>query len=262
MNEVSTGIARDDEWKVCLVLEYEGTQYAGFQSQGDKPTVQTAVEEAFFRLTGERRRLAAAGRTDTGVHATGQVVTFRTSSRVPVERFVNGMNFHLPEDIAVRAARRVDMGFDPRRDARSRTYRYTMLNSQGRSPLLRRTSYRVAQPLNVDAMEEAAGRLVGEHDFRAFAMASGGEASTLRRGESARVWREGDLVLFEIEASGFLRQQVRRTAGSLVRVGTGDLTVDAFGSMLCTPEPGAASWALPPEGLCLVSVRYDDPTMK
>lgn len=246
--------------KVLLVLEYEGTAYAGFQAQKGRPTVQQAIEEALFRLTGERQRLAAASRTDAGVHAQGQVATFRTRTHLPLERFVSGLNHYLPRDIVVREARCVAWGFDPRRHARSRTYRYTILNRGTPSPFWRRFAYHLREPLDVGRMGRAASSLVGRRDVSSFAGDPGPRRTALRRIDRAEVWRQDDLVHLEMEGDSFLPQQVRRTAGALVNVGRGRLTPEEFGQMLCSPRRGAAAWTLPPQGLCLRGVTYPERT--
>ena len=238
------------------MLEYEGTAYAGFQSQANAPSVQTMVEQAIEALTGVRPRLRGAGRTDAGVHAIGQVAAFDTDSTLSVERVRGGLNAHLPDDIAVVAVYEAPEGFDPRRHALARVYRYTFQVGRARSPLRRRFVHAVTGPLDVAAMAQALAAIEGDHDYAAFAGAVEAGKSTRRRIARTAVWREGAEVHVEIEGSAFLPQQVRRTAGALLRVGTGAMTTQAFTALADDGRPGEARWVLPARGLCLRAVRY------
>ncbi len=254
-NDTPAGLAKTT--KVVLVVEYEGTKYSGFQLQADRPAIQGEIEKAVFRLTGERLRLIAASRTDTGVHAQGQVVSFRTASSYTGETFIRALNFYLPGDIAVRAAYRVRDSVHVRRDATSREYRYSILNSRTRSPLKRRFTCQVIQPLDEGAMDRAARTLIGVHDFASFGSSLSGEtSSTVREVYRAGVERKGELVIFNIEASSFLRHQVRNTVGSLIKVGLGSMSFGDFCAIIDARKPGLAGPAALPCGLCLVKVNY------
>ena len=243
--------------KIILVVEYDGSRYYGFQWQANLPTVQAEIETAVEKMTGEKIRIAAASRTDTGVHAAGQVVSFRTASQHSPETFVKGMNYHLPHDIAVKAAYRSEESFDVRRQASSREYKYRILNSAVRSPLAASTTYRVAGELNIDAMNESSRMLVGEHDLASFASDLGMEMkSTVRRLMRAEFTREGDLVTFDIVGSSFLPHQVRNTVGALVRVGQGKIDRDEFRRILDAKKIGLAGPTVPACGLCLTKVNY------
>ena len=241
--------------RVALVLEYEGTAYAGSQAQANAPTVQAEVERAVEALTGERRRLRLAGRTDAGAHAAGQVAAFDTHSDLPAARFRSGLNHHLPDDIAVVAAHDVTSYFDPRRDAVSRTYRYTFLERDARSPL-RRSVHVAGRKLDIDAMAGALAHLRGERDFAPFSGALAEDKSTVRRLYRAEVWRAGDEVHIEFEANAFLPQQVRRTAAAVLQVGLGKMTLSAFEALADSGTRGAAEQVLPAAGLCLRRVTY------
>jgi len=243
--------------KLALVLEYDGTCYCGSQLQSASPTIQEEVEQALGRLTGETVRVTAAGRTDAGVHARGQVVSFGTRSSLSCETFVSGMNHYLPGDIAVKAAHEVDTSFDARRSAVRREYRYSILNSETRSPVRERFAHRVAGTLDVQAMQRAADVLVGEHDLASFASGIGGETkNTVRRVYRAEVTKDVDLVQFDIVANGFLRHQVRGMAGCLVRMGLGQMSQDEFCAVVAAKKPGLAGPTLPARGLCLMCVDY------
>lgn len=251
-----------DITKIVLVLEYEGTRYYGFQLQDNVPTIQGELEKGILKLTGEMSRVAAASRTDTGVHARGQVVSFRTASPLPMGKFVEGLNYYLPVDIAVKAVYRVSDLFDVRSDAVSREYKYYILNSQARSPLWRHYSYQVKGNLNIEDMNCACQELLGRHDFSSFMTDVDEEeemASAVRDVYRVGVERKGDLVIFSIEANAFLRHQVRNTVGALIRVGLGRMSVDEFSGIIEARKPGPAGPAAPAQGLCLIRVKYPEP---
>ena len=244
--------------KVALVLEYDGTAYAGFQRQANAPSVQASVEEAWRLLTGSTARLKAAGRTDAGVHATGQVVAFETTSALTTEELQRGLGHYLPSDIAVTAAYEAPAGFDPRRDALSRVYRYTLLSRRSRSPLRRRSAYLVGRPVDIATMQECLAYLEGMRDFAPFSGPVDEGASTIRRLFRTAVWREVDEVHLELEGNAFLPQQVRRTVGAVLLVGVGKETVQAFKAQADSGRRGTAHWVVPPWGLCLRQVNYQE----
>ncbi len=246
----------NEKRSIMLVLEYDGTRYAGFQRQSNAITVQAELESAIHRLTGEDVRVTAAGRTDAGVHAVGQVVGFTTRSRLSIVDMQRALNALLPLDIAVRDMRLVDADFHARFSAVRRTYRYTVLNTPVRSPLLRRTTCHVSAPLNVAAMHEAAQALVGQHDFAAFGgpMRRGG--STVRTVYRVTCRREGDLVLVEIEANAYLSRMVRHIVGTLLAVGRGALSTADVAAILAAKDRRRAPNAAPAQGLCLVDIGY------
>jgi tRNA pseudouridine38-40 synthase len=246
--------------KMVLIMEYDGTHYHGFQLQANLPTIQEESEKALWKLTGERTRVMAASRTDAGVHAKGQVVSFRTKSPLPPQTFVNGLNYYLPKDIAVRAAHKVDDSFNVRRNALSREYRYYILNSLTRSPLRDGFSYPVAGHLDIEAMNQACQALIGEHDFASFASSIGGEIkSTVRRVYRAEMERNGDLTTFDMVANSFLPHQVRNTVGALIKIGQGKVSVDEFHRLIEAKRPGMAGPTAPARGLCLMQINYPSP---
>ncbi len=251
--------------KVVLIVEYDGTLYHGFQLQADLPTIQWEIEKALQELTGERIRVMAASRTDAGVHAKGQVVSFRTKSPLPPRTFVSGLNYYLPRDIAIKAAYRVDGSFNVRRDAMSREYNYYILNSLTRSPIREGFSYRVGGHLDIEAMNQACQALIGEHDFISFASSIGiGTENTVRKNTVRRVYqaemeKDEELVVFNMVANSFLTHQVRNTIGTLIRVGLGKMSVDEFRSLIEAKRPGLAGPTAPACGLCLMQVNYPRP---
>jgi tRNA pseudouridine38-40 synthase len=246
--------------KVILIIEYDGTRYHGFQLQAKLPTIQGEMERALGKLTGERRRVMAASRTDAGVHARGQVVSFRTGSHLTAPTFVSGLNHYLPDDIAVRAACRVGDSVNVRRDAVSREYNYYILNSLTRSPVRRSFSYRVPGELDIKVMNEACQVLVGEHDFASFAsQMEVGRKGTVRNVYRARVEREEALIVFNMVANSFLPHQVRNTVGVLLKVGLGKVNVAEVLGIMEARKPGLAGPTVPACGLCLERVNYPVP---
>ena len=246
--------------KIVLIMEYDGTYYHGFQLQDGFPTIQGETEEALWKLTGERLRVMAASRTDAGVHAKGQVVSFRTKSPLPLPAFINGLNYYLPRDIAVKAAHRVGDSFNVRRDAISREYNYYILNSLTRSPIRKGFSYLVTGHLDIEAMNLACQALIGEHDFASFASCIGvGTKNTMRNVYRAKIDKDGELAVFNMVANSFLTHQVRNTVGALIRVGLGKVSVDQFHSIIEAKKPGLAGPAAPACGLCLMRINYPSP---
>jgi len=250
----------DNPIKIVLIVEYDGTRYHGFQLQANLPTIQGELERALLKLTGERGRVMAASRTDAGVHARGQVVSFRTGSSLPLRAFIGGLNYYLPRDIAVRAAHGASNSFNVRRDALSREYNYYILNSSTRSPIREGFSYLVAGHLDIEAMNRACQALIGEHDFASFTTGIGGEIKgTVRSVYRAEMEKDGELVVFNMVANSFLTHQVRNTAGALIRVGLSKLGVDEFHSIIGAGKPGLAGPMAPACGLCLMQVNYARP---
>ena len=246
--------------KVVLIIEYEGTRYHGFQLQGKLPTIQRELETALFNLTGEKIRVITASRTDAGVHAEAQVVSFRTTSEYPADTHINALNYYLPGDIAVKAAYKVKDSFNVRRDAISREYDYYILNGKTRSPLRDRFCCLLTGQLNIEAMNEASQVLLGEHDFVSFVSnKEAAEKSTVRRVERVEMRKEGDLVIFNIVANSFLMHQVRNTVGSLIRLGRGKISKEEFYNILEARQPGKAWPTAPAKGLCLLRVNYKNP---
>lgn len=221
--------------------------------QTNAPTVQGELERALGTICGHSVRIVLAGRTDAGVHATGQVMSFRSDRELDPASIRRGVNALLPVDIAIRDVGVADEEFHARYSATGRTYEYRIRNAPQREPLERHREHWVPQAIDVDAMERATGTLVGRHDLAAFAIGRSGER-TIRRAQ----WRrEGTLLRFEIEADGFLRGAVRGIVGTLLWVGRGHITVERFGEILRGRDRSAAGPSAPALGLCLVRVAYD-----
>jgi tRNA pseudouridine38-40 synthase len=252
------GNADPTERRLALLVEYDGTAYHGSQYQENAPTVQGALERALGRLTSESIRVTTAGRTDAGVHASGQVASFTTRSDHSPETFVRGGNAILPADIAIRAVAEVPPGFNPRRHAVSRLYRYTIDTGATRSPLRRRAAWHIGPGLDIPAMELLAPVFEGCHDFAAFAPPATGNRTTTRRNVIRSALRQQATTLyFDVEANSFLPHMVRRMVGTLTEVGRHRLAPGEAERLISEAPPGAASITAPSRGLCLVKVRYE-----
>jgi len=239
-----------------LVVAYDGTNFQGFQYQPDQRTVQGVMEELLSELFQERVRIIGAGRTDAGVHALGQVVNFHARCPIPKERLVVAMNSILPPDIRVQSATFVHPRFHARFDAKSRVYRYTIHERRVENPLTSRYAWHVPHRLDVERMQEAAQYLVGVHDFRTFCKGAKEVENTVREVKEIRCTRRGNFVTVTIEASSFLRQMVRIIVASLVEVGRGAKPPEWVREILEARERRVAPEAAPPQGLCLLKVKY------
>ena len=229
-------------------VEYDGTDFSGFQAQPGTRTVQGELEAALAPLSGGSRvRVDAAGRTDTGVHAAGQVIAFTYRGSLGVAELGRALDALLPEDVAVRDLRRVPAGFHPRYAARYREYRYTVWNGP-RSPLHERTALWLRVPLNIDAMASAGSAFIGRHDFSALGRT---DRSPVRTVYAVRVRKVGCLVTIDVRANAFLRGQVRRMVACLLEVGLGKMDEQGLRAALVAREPALKGAAAPARGLCL-----------
>jgi tRNA pseudouridine38-40 synthase len=239
-----------------LLLEYDGTGFAGWQRQEGQRTVQACLEEALTRMVGAPVRVRGAGRTDAGVHALGQVANAHVDARIPVGGFLRGLNSHLPPDVAVLDVSDVPPDFDARRSARGKIYRYRIWNHLVRSPLHARTTWHLRSPLDLHAMRAAAALLVGEHDFRGFRASDCERTNTVRLLRRVDVERSGALVTCEVEGTAFLKNMVRILTGTLAAVGHGELDLPAVQTVLEGGDRTRAGMTAPAAGLTLVSVIY------
>jgi tRNA pseudouridine38-40 synthase len=238
------------------VIEYDGTDFFGWQVQKGRRTVQEELIKAIEKVTGERPTLIGASRTDAGVHAEGQVANFRTNSRIPAERLIHALNYYLPPDVKVQDARNVPVRFHSQFDARWKTYRYTVLNSGSPRPLLRKTALLVRGGLDLQAMRRAAKHFVGKKDFRAFGSEVGRKKTTVRTIYELAVRRSGDRVIFRISGDGFLYNMVRAIVGTLLRVGQGKLPPAEVRRIIEKGDRAAAGPVVGPEGLILTRVAF------
>jgi tRNA pseudouridine38-40 synthase len=243
-----------------LVLEYDGTGFAGWQVQaGGERTVQGVLADAVRRACGVEPEVVGAGRTDAGVHALGQVAGVRVETRLAPPEFARALNALLPSDVAVRAAEAAPAGWHPRFDARAKRYRYAIWNGRARSPVRARFAYWVPRPLDVGAMATAAPALVGCRDFRCFQASGSGVEQTVRTLASVSVeGRPGGDVRVEVVGDGFLRHMVRNVVGTLLQVGLGERPADSLTGLLEARDRRLAGPTAPACGLTLVAVRYDE----
>lgn len=240
-----------------LLIEYDGTDFAGWQRQAGQRTVQGCLEAAFESMIGHRPVIRAAGRTDAGVHAEGQVASVEVDSRIPVGGFLRGLNSALPRDVAVREVADASPGFDARRAARGKVYRYAIWNHLVRSPHRERWTWHCRAPLDLHAMREAAALFQGEHDFRHFRAADCDRVTTRRLIRRFDVRRDATLITCEVEGTAFLKNMVRVLVGTLVAVGRGELDATVIAKLLTGDGARAeAGVTAPPQGLTLVRVIY------
>jgi tRNA pseudouridine38-40 synthase len=242
--------------RIRLTLEYDGTDFVGWQRQLNGRSVQEVVERALAELLGVAVPVAAAGRTDAGVHALGQVVAFTAPRPLPAKAYVRGLSGLLPPDVAVVMAEEVAEDFDPRRWATGKRYRYLVVRRPVRAPLLRRTHWELFAPLDVPAMRSATPALLGTQDFSSF-QAFDCEAPHPRRTlRELAVFEEGELLKFEVEGTAFLRHMVRNIVGSLVEVGRGKRPPSWIAEVLAARDRRVAGPTAPAHGLTLVEVSY------
>jgi len=249
---------------IKLVLQYDGTNYAGWQVQNNAVTIQDLLEKALATVSGESVRSAGAGRTDSGVHALGQVAAFKTSSAISGDKLQRSLNGILPPDIRVTEVADVEEGFVPR-FSKEKTYRYAIASGRFLSPFQQRYAWHVREALDFDAMQEAARALVGEHDFTSFTAAGGGEKTRVRRiiavdfgpgGIVSTCADEEHVCHFDITANGFLYKMARNIIGTLVEVGRGKIAHREMAEIIAAKDRSRAGPTAPAHGLCLVSVRY------
>lgn len=247
---------------IKLTLAYDGTQYCGWQVQRSGQTVQGVVEDALSRLTGSFQRVTASGRTDSGVHALGQVASFETSCELPIGAFVLGLNTYLPLDVRILRADEVPRPFDPIRDAKSKRYRYQVQDGPIPDVFQRRFAWYQPGSLDLDAMIQAAAILVGEHDFAAFQTSGSPRATTTRHVRELTVERSqselSPMIRIEIESNGFLYNMVRNIVGTLVLVGKGRHPWTWVQDVLQSRDRRCAGPTAPPQGLFLLRVTYND----
>ncbi|MSR74667.1 MAG: tRNA pseudouridine(38-40) synthase TruA [Planctomycetes bacterium] len=244
------------QYTLKLVIQYDGTRFVGWQRQANGMSVQALLEEALHTITREQVHVEASGRTDAGVHAWGQVASVKLSKRVVPIRLRLSLNALLPEDVAVLSVEIVDDGFHARKSAKSKRYRYTIVNDHARHPLLRRTSFHYAQKLDVAAMQRAARALVGKHDFAAFVKETPRKRNCVRTILSASVTKNGVVLHVDVTGTGFLYNMVRIITGTLIEVGLGRRPESCIADLLQGAPREAAGFTVPPHGLALVEVNY------
>ncbi|WP_337928532.1 tRNA pseudouridine(38-40) synthase TruA [Acidaminococcus timonensis] len=241
---------------IKAIVAYDGTNYQGFQRQKNGVGVQQVLEQALTEVLKEPILIKAAGRTDAGVHALGQVISFTTSSRIPPENYRRALEPHLPPDIAVREAFYAPDDFHARFDAVDKTYQYKLLYAPLPDPTQRNTTWEFREKVDVDRMNQAAALLLGKHDFTSFRNQGSQDTSPVRTLTEAHWVQDGDLYTFTITGDGFLYRMVRNIVGCLVRVGTGTWSREDFARVLAARNRKQAGMAAPPQGLYLMHVSY------
>ncbi|MBK7858677.1 MAG: tRNA pseudouridine(38-40) synthase TruA [Archangiaceae bacterium] len=245
--------------RIKLTLEYDGTHYVGWQIQENGPSVQGRIQRALAELLGESVTITGAGRTDSGVHALGQVAHFDSPRALPLKAYWMGLNGLLPDDIAVVQAEEVDPAFDARRWARGKRYRYRIGNRRVRSPMRRETHWEIFQPLDLEAMRAGAAALLGEHDFQSFRAADCQARHPVRKLRKVEVTGAvGDEIVIEVEGTAFLKHMVRNITGSLVDVGKSKHPPGWISQLLAAKDRTQAGVTAPAQGLSLVEVFYGD----
>jgi tRNA pseudouridine38-40 synthase len=242
---------------IKLIIEYDGTNYLGWQVQAKGPTIQGVIEEKLALLTRESVRLVGSGRTDSGVHAFEQVAHFKTKNGMDLHSIQRALNSLLPHDIVIKEIEEAGEGFHARKQARSKVYEYRIFNQPIRSAFHRGYAWHIPQRLDWKKIREATHKLVGEHDFSSF-RSTGTPTKTAARKIFRAEWRRGrdGLVRFEIEGSGFLKQMVRAIVGTLVEVGRGKISPEEFQDILESKDRKKAGSTAPAHGLFLKEVKY------
>lgn len=243
--------------RICLVIEYDGTRYAGWQIQPNADTIQERVEKALEKVIGVTVRLYSSGRTDAGVHSVGMRAHFDTDSLLPLSAYREGVNRLLANDIAIRSAEVVDDQFHARFDAVGKWYQYKVYRGKIRSPLQRNSSWHVPMALDFEAMIIAAKYFVGLHDFSAFRSSSCVAKTTTREIYAFEVVEQGDFLIFNVKGSGFLKNMIRVLVGTVIDVGCGKIEVESVQNLLECGDREKAGSTAPALGLCLMNVWYE-----
>lgn len=241
---------------ILLTIEYDGTDYAGWQVQPNGLAVQEVVEAALAKVLGQAVRIHSSGRTDAGVHARGMAAHFRTDSRLPLKAFRDGSNRFLPQDVVIRAVEEKADAFHARYAAKGKWYRYTIYRHQVRSPLAARTAWHLRGDLDLDAMRAAAMQLVGEHDFQAFRSSTCAARTSVRELFQIDLTEQGDFLWIDFRGSGFLKHMVRMLVGTLVEIGQGRRPAGDIDKLLAGAPGVVTGVNAPAHGLCLEEVWY------
>ena len=240
---------------IKLVIEYDGTNYAGWQQQKNGKTIHHTLNKAIVKVVNEEIKLHGAGRTDAGTHAIGQVANFKTQSNIPFFNLVQAVNYYLPKDIVVKSAKKVPEKFHSRYSAKSKVYRYTILNSKTRNAIGRNYCHYYATDLDIEKMQKASKALIGKHDFSTFKSKSE-VISSVRTIKKLEIKKKGEYLFFTIEADGFLYKMVRAIVGTLLEVGRGKMTIKKFRETVKSGIRSKAGNTVPANGLCLLRVKY------
>ena len=241
---------------IKLLIEYDGSKYYGWQKQPNILTVQEDIEIAINRITNEDVILFGSGRTDKGVHATGQVANFHTNSRIPENKFRDALNCVLPDDISIRLSEEVSESFHSRYSAIGKEYRYLIYNNKVRSPIHRNYSYHVPFSLDMVLMKEAAKAFVGTHDFMTFMSSGSAVKNTVRTIHNISLEKNGDVIELKVSGNGFLYNMVRIMTGTLIEIGNGRMDYNKICDIIESKDRIKAGHTAPPQGLYLEKVLY------
>ena len=244
--------------RVMLIVAYDGTNYCGWQIQPNGNTIEGELNRALSELLGEKIIVSGASRTDAGVHSCGNVAVFDTTARMPAEKMSYALNQRLPEDIVVQCSKKVPLDFHPRHVKSKKTYEYRILNREFRDPNRRLDTYFYYRHLDVHAMREAAGYLVGEHDFKSFCAIGAQVKTTVRTIYACDVEKEGDIITIRVTGNGFLYNMVRIIAGTLVQVGGGAIEPEAVKEILAKKDRSAAGPTAPAHGLTMMGIEFEN----
>lgn len=244
--------------RVKMIVAYDGTNYKGWQVQPNGITIEAVLNKNLSDLLGEEIAVTGASRTDSGVHSLGNVAIFDTNTRMPADKIAYALNQRLPEDIVVQGSEEVPSDWHPRYQNSRKTYEYRILNRTFRMPTRRLDTYFYYHPLDVEKMRQAASYLVGEHDFKSFCAVGAQVKTTVRTIYSCDVRKEGDIITIRVVGNGFLYNMVRIIAGTLVRVGGGEMQPEQIPEILSALDRSAAGPTAPAQGLTMIGLEYEE----
>ena len=240
---------------IKIVVQYDGTDYCGWQRQPDSLGIQGHIENAIKEITKENVKIVGSGRTDAGVHALGQVANFKIESLIPIEKIPNALNSKLPRDISVVNSEEVECDFHARYNAKGKTYRYMIYTGEYRSPIYKGISYHVKYDLDFEKMKKEAKSLVGEYDFGGFVSSGSSAKSTVREIYDIQLYKQEDMIIVEVTGNGFLYNMVRIIVGTLVDIGRGKIT-NNMSEIIKSKKRGMCGHTAPAHGLFLKKVYY------
>ncbi len=241
---------------IKLTIEYDGTDYCGWQKQINGPTIQRHIEKALRKILHERIKIIGAARTDSGVHAKCQVANFKTTSKLALKNIQKAINGNLPKDIAIVGIKRVDEDFHAQYSAKSKLYRYTIYSREERSPFFDRFSIHIPRKLDVTTMKKGTRPLLGKHDFSSFKGSKGVTKNQVRTVKGISIKKKNSFVIIDIEADGFLYNMVRNIVGTLIEIGRGKLKPASMKKILSARDRSKAGPKAPAKGLALIKVKY------